>query len=116
MIQVRTDGKGLTTLGGASEKCPYSRSVLIPKVSLHVLQVDGTLLWAWTFCRYSRIVVISKVIISVKLTVFPIPEAYRAAFSTKKLGGETPLESSRPCPEAGLVNYIARAHMPDLIR
>ena len=33
-----------TTLGGASEKCPYSRSVVIPEVSLHVYvsQLDGT--------------------------------------------------------------------------
>ena len=30
----------------------------------YVLQLDGTLLWAWKFCRYSRIVVISAVIIS----------------------------------------------------
>ena len=51
----------ITTLGGASNKCPYSRSVVIPEVSLYVLQLDGTLLWAWAFCRYSRIVVISKV-------------------------------------------------------
>ena len=36
----------ITTLGGASEKCPYSRSVVIPKVSLYVSQLDGTLLWA----------------------------------------------------------------------
>ena len=56
----------ITTLGGASEKCPYSRSVVIPEVPLHVyvLQLDGTLLWAWKFCRYSRIVVISEVVIS----------------------------------------------------
>ena len=53
----------ITTLGGASEKCPYSRSVVIPEVSLYVLQLDGTLLWAWEFCRYSRIVVISAVVI-----------------------------------------------------
>ena len=44
----------ITTLGGASEKCPYSRSAVIPEVSLNVLQLDGTLLWAWTFCRYIR--------------------------------------------------------------
>ena len=30
----------------------------------YVLQLDGTLLWAWKFCRYSRIVVISAVVIS----------------------------------------------------
>ena len=36
----------ITTLGGASEKCPYSQSVVIPKVSLYVLQLDETLLWA----------------------------------------------------------------------
>ena len=50
--------------GGASKKCPYSRSVVIPEVSLYVLQLDGTLLRAWTFCRYSRIVIISAVVIS----------------------------------------------------
>ena len=54
----------ITTLSGASEKCPSSRSVVIPEVSLYVLQLDGTLLWAWEFCRYSRIVVISAVVIS----------------------------------------------------
>ena len=54
----------ITTLGGASEKCPYSRSVVIPEVSLYVYQLDGTLLWAWKFCRYSRSVVISAVVIS----------------------------------------------------
>ena len=54
----------ITTLGGASEKCPYSRNVLIPEVSFYVLQLDGTLIWAWRFCRYSRIVVISAVVIS----------------------------------------------------
>ena len=54
----------ITTLGGASERCPYSRSVVIPEVPLYVLQWDGTLLWAWKFCRYSRIVVLSAVIIS----------------------------------------------------
>ena len=54
----------ITTLGGASEKCSYPRSVLIPEVSLYVLQLDGTLLWAWNFCRYSRIVVISAVVMS----------------------------------------------------
>ena len=51
------------TLGGASKNCPYSRSVVIPEVSLYVLQWDGTLLWAWKFCRYSRTVVISAVVI-----------------------------------------------------
>ena len=30
----------------ASEKCPYSRSVVIPEVSLYVSQLNGTLLWA----------------------------------------------------------------------
>ena len=54
----------ITILGGASEKCPYSRSVVIPEVPLYVLQLDGTLLWAWKFRRYSRIVVISAVVIS----------------------------------------------------
>ena len=54
----------ITTLGGASKRCPYSRSVVIPEVSLYVLQWDGTLLWAWNFCRYSRIVVIPEVVIS----------------------------------------------------
>ena len=54
----------ITTLGGASKKCPYSRSVVIPEVSLYVLQLEGTLLWAWKCCRYSRIVVISEVVIS----------------------------------------------------
>ena len=54
----------ITTLGGASEKCPYSRSVVIPEVSLYVSQLDGTLLWARNICRYSRIVVISAVVIS----------------------------------------------------
>ena len=54
----------ITTLGGASKKCPYSRSVVIPEVSLYVLQLDRTLLWAWKFCLYSRIVVISAVVIS----------------------------------------------------
>ena len=52
------------TLGGASEKCPYSRNVVIPEVPLYVLQLDGTLLWACKFCRYSRIVVIYAVVIS----------------------------------------------------
>ena len=54
----------ITTHDGASKRCPYSRSVVIPEVSLYVLQGDGTLLWAWKFCRYSRIVVISAVVIS----------------------------------------------------
>ena len=54
----------ITTLGEASKRCPYSRSVIIPEVSLYVLQWDGTLLWAWKFCRYSRIVVRSAVVIS----------------------------------------------------
>ena len=36
-------------------------SILSPT---YVLQLDGTLLWAWTFCHYSRIVVISAVIIN----------------------------------------------------
>ena len=54
----------ITTLGGAPEKCPYSRSVVIPEVSLYVLQLHGTLLWAGKLCRYSRIVVISRVVIS----------------------------------------------------
>ena len=54
----------ITTFGGASKKCPYSRSVIIPEVSLYVLQLEGTLLGAWTCCRYSRIVVISAVVIS----------------------------------------------------
>ena len=53
-----------TTLGRASKRCPYSWSVVIPEVSLYVLHWDGTLLWAWKFCRYSRIVVISAVVIS----------------------------------------------------
>ena len=47
----------VTTLGRASEKCPYIRSLI------NVLQLDGTLLWAWKFCRYSRIVVISAGVI-----------------------------------------------------
>ena len=50
--------------GGTSKLCPYSRSVLIHEVSLYVLQLDGTLLWAWKFCRYWRIVRISAVAIS----------------------------------------------------
>ena len=54
----------ITTLGGASEKCPYLRSVLISEVSLYALQLDRNLLWAWKFCRYSRNVVISVVVIS----------------------------------------------------
>ena len=54
---------GITTLDGALEKCPYSRSVFIPKVSLYVLRLDGTLLRAWEFCRCSRIVVIFAVVI-----------------------------------------------------
>ena len=54
----------ITTLGGASEKCLYSQSVIIAEVSLYVLQLDGTLLWAWKFCRYSRTVVTSSVVIS----------------------------------------------------
>ena len=54
----------ITTLGGASKKCPYSRSVVMPEVSLYVLQLEGTLLWAGKCCRYSRIVVISAVVIS----------------------------------------------------
>ena len=55
----------ITTLGGASKKkCPYSRSVVIPEVSLYVLRLEGTLLWAWKCCRFSRIVVISAVVIS----------------------------------------------------
>ena len=54
----------ITALSGASKRCPCSRSVVIPEVSLYVLQWDGTLLWAWKFCRYSRIVVISAVVIS----------------------------------------------------
>ena len=54
----------ITTLGGASKKCPYSRSAIIPEVSLYVLQLEGTLLWAGKCCRYSRIVVISAVVIS----------------------------------------------------
>ena len=54
----------ITTLGGASKKCPYSRSVVIPEVSVYVLQLEETLLWAWKCCRYSRIVVISAVVIS----------------------------------------------------
>ena len=36
----------ITTLCGASEKCPYSRSAAIPEVSIYVSQLDGTLLWA----------------------------------------------------------------------
>ena len=39
-------------------KCPCTKSLII------CIQVDGTLLWAWKFCRYSRIVVISAVVIS----------------------------------------------------
>ena len=39
-------------------KCRYTRS------PIYVLQLDGTLLRAWKFCRYSRIVVISAVVIS----------------------------------------------------
>ena len=56
----------ITTFGGASKKvslfvkCRYTRSLII----CTVLQLDGTLLLAWTFCRYSRIVVISAVVIS----------------------------------------------------
>ena len=55
----------ITTLGGASEKCPYSRSVVIPEVPYmyYMIQLDGTLLRTWKFCRYSRIVVISAVVI-----------------------------------------------------
>ena len=48
----------ITTPGGSLEKCRYTRSLII------CVQVDGTLPWAWTFCRYSRIVVISAVVIS----------------------------------------------------
>ena len=36
----------ITTLGGATEKCRYSRSAVIPEVSLYVLQCHETLLWA----------------------------------------------------------------------
>ena len=54
----------ITTLGGASTRCRYSQSVVIPEVSFYVSQWDGTFLWAWKFCRYSRIVVISAVVIS----------------------------------------------------
>ena len=39
-------------------KCRYTRSLII------CIQVEWTLLWAWEFCRYSRIVVISAVVIS----------------------------------------------------
>ena len=40
-------------------KCRYTRSLIIC-----ITVWDGTLLWAWKFCRYSRIVVISAVVIS----------------------------------------------------
>ena len=60
----------ITTLGGASKRCPYSRSVVIPEVSFYGLQWDGTLLWAWKVCRYSRIVVISAVVIR-ELSLYP---------------------------------------------
>ena len=39
-------------------KCRYTRSLII------CAQWDGTLPWAWKSCRYSRIVVISAVVIS----------------------------------------------------
>ena len=46
----------------------HQKSVVIREVSLYpkshyVLQLDGTLLWAWKLSRYSRIVVISAVVI-----------------------------------------------------
>ena len=51
--------------------CPYLRSVVILEVAFYVLQLDGTLHWAWNFCRYLRIVVISAVVISeVDCTLF----------------------------------------------
>ena len=54
----------ITTLGGGIRKgslfakCRYTRSLIT------CIQVVWTLLWAWKFCRYSRIVVISAVVIS----------------------------------------------------
>ena len=44
--------------------CPYSRSVLIPKVYLYVLLLDGTSLWVWKFCRYSRIIVVISAVVT----------------------------------------------------
>ena len=77
-------GTPLTTTGGNLILGYYSQlrlqrhsaghqtGVVIREVSLYpkphyndiVLQWDGTLLWAWKCCRYSRIVVISTVVIS----------------------------------------------------
>ena len=39
-------------------KCRYTRSLII------CIQVEWTVLWAWKLCHYSRIVVISAVVIS----------------------------------------------------
>ena len=52
-----------------SEWSPYPSGRLIRVIALtaftvDVLQWDVTLLWAWKFCRYSRIVVVSAVVIS----------------------------------------------------
>ena len=54
----------------------HQKSVLIREVSLYpkshyvLIQLEGTLLWAWKCCRYWRIVVISAVVIS-ELSLYP---------------------------------------------
>ena len=49
---------------GHQKSVHISEVSLYPKSHYNVLQLDGTLLWAWKICRYSRIVVISAVVIS----------------------------------------------------
>ena len=49
----------------------YIASTVVVISEVKCIQIDGTLLWAWKFCRYSRIVVISEVVISeVDCTLF----------------------------------------------
>ena len=61
----------ISTLGRASEKCPYSRSLIIPEVSLYVLQLDGTLLWAWTILSFIHVLSLYPQSLLAKLTVLP---------------------------------------------
>ena len=86
MFQLQSTSR-ITTLGGASEKCPYLRSVVIPEVPLYVLQLDVTLLWAWKFCRYSRIVVVSAVVIS-EVDCSPFPKMLATFFATFRCSGK----------------------------
>ena len=88
---------------------------LYPKSHYNVLQWDGTLLWAWKFCRYSRIVVISAVVIS-ELSLYPQSLLAKLTVYVVELGKgkqvlrERFLRKGSPRAGRGCVHVLVQVH------